>query len=56
MTHKERYAAVLSNADLTTQEKVGYLLAASRVDPNVPELTIDRARALLAEIEGKERG
>lgn len=50
MTHsgiETKYRAILANADLTSSEKAGYLLAVSRVDPEIPELTLDEARNIV---------
>jgi len=44
---KELYSDVIVTSDLTESEKAGYLLAASRIDPRIPELTIEECWIIL---------
>jgi len=48
---KDAYRHVLSSDTMTSQEKAGYLVAASRMDHEIPSLTIEEARRIVAEAE-----
>lgn len=54
-SYSVKYCAILVNEELTPSEKAGYLLAVSRVDPDVKELTIEDAREIVTAYMNRNR-